>query len=256
MKTKQMLMRVLFVTSALAVFGLSSPSAQAEPPEKDNLPPGLRKKDKLPPGWQKKVGKSGTGTAGTYVAATNATSPPAPVSPAATAKTPDAPVTPPAPTSATKPAAPANVPTTSETTSAPRTPATSLTKEQQERQARLVILLGEVESAAASPAATDRVLARLSRFTDLTNARLRERWKAQPGTTIGQFFLAVVVSKNTGAKLDHVLADQNSGRSWGEIAVARKMPIATLNASLVEAIQAAHAGVRDAERKTQRAQTQ
>jgi len=260
MKTKQLLIRVLLVTSALTLIGLSSPSAQADPPDKDNLPPGLRKKDKLPPGWQKKVGKSDTSTAGTTATttATNAT-PPVPALPPATVKTPEAPATPPAPTATAKPTEPANVPTvptTSGTTSAPRTTATSLNKEQQERQARLVKLLGEFESAAAPPAATDRVLARLTRFTDLTDAKLRERWKAQPGTTIGQFFLAVVVAKNTGAKLDQVLADHKSGSSWGEIAVARKMPIATLNEALVEGTQAAQAGVRDAERKTQRAQTQ
>jgi hypothetical protein len=257
MKTKQMLIRALLATTTLAVIGLSSLSVQADPPEKDNLPPGLRKKDKLPPGWQKKVGKSGETTA----TATNAAPSPVSAPPPGAVKAPETTATPPAPTATTKPAPPASVPeakpsTTSGTTSAPRTPPTSLTKDQQERQARLVKLLGEFETAAVPQAATDRVIARLARFTDLTEAQLRERWKSQPGTTIGQFYLATVIAKNTGAKLDRVMADHLSGKSWGEVALARNLPIATLNEALVEATEAAHAGVRDAERKTQRAQTQ
>jgi hypothetical protein len=232
--------------TSITMLVLLSATAQADPPKSDQLPPGLAKKDKLPPGWQKKVGKQSQ-------EATNSAAAPAktsPATPAVTATTPETPK----PATAPKPVEPTPVPE-AKAPSTPGTvsssPAKPLTRDQQERYSRLDQALAELETEAARPGGSDRVIARLARLTEIPQAKLREQWKAHPGVTVGQFWTATAIAYAKRISVDPILSEKKAGKSWGEIADEYRVRTGDLVQGLQGAEAAAKAGAQDAERKAE-----
>jgi hypothetical protein len=225
-------------------------SLRADPPDRDHLPPGLAKKDKLPPGWQKKVGQQSQN--GTNASATS------------TSVNSTAPVTPPATTDSSKPSVAAkptepSAPADTKPTSNPGTASTPtstsatkpLTRDQQERYTRLDGALADLEAEASRAGAADRVMARLARLTETPLAKLREQWKAHPGVSVAEFYLATQIATGKHITVEPVLAARKSGKSWGEIADEYR----ARTGELAQGLQGAKAAARDAadtaERKAQ-----
>lgn len=247
MNANPMFKKLLIGCTSMTLLALLAGPVQADPPDRDHLPPGLAKKDKLPPGWQKKVAKQrqdGTN------APTPSASPANPTPPAATPTSPDAPK----PTVPPKPAEPGPAPD-AKTTPPQGTGATSqsrpLTREQQQRYARLDQALAELETEAARPGASDRLIIRLARVTDIPQAKLRAQWNAHPGVSIGQFYLATAIATRKHITVDPVLAERKAGKSWGEIAEEYRVNFGDLVQGLRGAEEAAKNAAQKAERQAQ-----
>lgn len=249
--------------------------ASAAPPGREGLPPGLQKKEKLPPGWQKKAGQgqAAATTATNAPGTTGATSPPAPaqapgappstVPPPAT-KSPDGSVTkapepvkptvpPPASTPSTPTPPPGATPGVSTSPGKPAggtaspapsgtaagAPAKALTREQRENQARLDKVLGDLETLAARPAASDKLLQRLSNRQNIPMATLQSQLKSHPGLTAPQLYAASIISREGKMPVEQVLQAHKAGSGWGDIARAHKVSVADLTERLRAASDAA-----------------
>jgi hypothetical protein len=121
------------------------------------------------------------------------------------------------------------------------------TREQQERYSRLDKALAELEAEAARPGASDRVIARLAAHRN-PQAKLREQWKAHPGVTVGQFWVATAIAYAKRISVGPVLAAKQGGKSWGEIADEYRVR----TGELVQGLQGAEAAAKDAAQAAER----
>jgi len=241
---------------ALGTYSIYSP-LHAAPPERDGLPPGLQKKDKLPPGWQKKVGdhsvpsvtNSTTVTTTTTTITTTTANPQPPSTGSGTVvvvpppRTPEVIVRVPAPPSTPSIPNPPAVRPVPPTTTTPVTPApsstASLTREQRENLARMERALADLEHQASRPAASDRLLHRLSNKQNIALTTLQSELNRNPGVTVPQLYIACIISKEGHLSIEQVLQSHKGGTSWADIAHSHKVQFAVITERLRNAEDAA-----------------
>jgi hypothetical protein len=99
--------------------------------------------------------------------------------------------------------------------------------------------LADLEHQASRPAATERVLQRLSNKQGIALGTLQSQLNRNPGLTVPQLYLATIIAKESHISTDQVLQERKSGASWGDIAHSHKVAFVDITERLHGAEDAA-----------------
>jgi hypothetical protein len=99
--------------------------------------------------------------------------------------------------------------------------------------------LGDLEHQASRPAASDRLLHRLSNKQGIAVGTLQSHLSRNPGLTVPQLYVATIIAKEGHISTDQVLQERKSGASWGDIAHSHKVAFVDITERLRQAEDAA-----------------
>ena len=99
--------------------------------------------------------------------------------------------------------------------------------------------LADLEYQSSRPAASDRLLQRLSNKHGVALGTLQGQLSRNPGVTVPQLYVATIIAKESRSTTDQVLQERKSGASWGDIAHSHKVAFLTVAERLRAAEDAA-----------------
>jgi hypothetical protein len=127
-----------------------------------------------------------------------------------------------------------------------------LTREQRENQARFERVFADLETQAARPAGSDRLLHRLSNRQSIALSTLESQLKSHPGLTVPQLYAATLIAREGRLSLEQVLQARKAGQSWPEIAREHKVSVGNLADHLRAAEEVAREAANTELKRTQK----